>query len=133
MLQEIEGLLKAAADGTRLRLLTLLRDQTLCVCQLVEILGLPQSTISKHLLLLKHAGLVDDEQRGKWTFYSLAGSAAGDLHHGLVRFLTDSLRGDPRLDADRSRVGHPRVMKLAACCPPRPRAARRRRPGSPRP
>jgi ArsR family transcriptional regulator len=133
MLRDIETLLKAAADGTRLRILTLLRDQTLCVCQLVEVLGLPQSTISKHLFLLKHAGLVENEQRGKWTFYSLAASRAGDLRHGFVRLLDASLRDDPRVDADRSRVGHPKVTKLVTCCPPRPPVNRRRRPGAPRP
>lgn len=65
MLQKIETLLKAAADETRLRILTLLGDKPLCVCQLVEVLGLSQSTISKHLFLFKHAGLVENEQRGK--------------------------------------------------------------------
>ncbi len=65
-------LFKALSDETRLRILALLKDGELCVCDLMAILGLPQSTVSRHLAYLRNAGLVDDRRQGVWMFYSLA-------------------------------------------------------------
>jgi len=71
-----ERMLKAVGDRTRLRILALLQQGPLCVCQLVEILGLSQPTVSKHLSTLGAAGLVEDEKRGKWVFYRLPAAPA---------------------------------------------------------
>jgi ArsR family transcriptional regulator len=60
---------KALSDETRLRILALLRDGELCVCDLMAPLGLPQSTISRHLAYLRNAGLVEDRRQGIWMFY----------------------------------------------------------------
>lgn len=70
-LSDMEQLLRALADSNRLRILAVLRSGELCVCQMMAVLGLSQSTVSKHLSVLKEAGLVREEQRGKRTFYSL--------------------------------------------------------------
>lgn len=63
---------KALADESRLRLLMLLRDGELCLCQLVEVIELAPSTLSKHLSLLHAAGLVERRKEGKWHYYRLA-------------------------------------------------------------
>ena len=64
--------LKALADPIRLRLLWLLIDgEEHCVCALVEALGLPQSTISRHLRTLREVDLVRGRRQGTWTHYSL--------------------------------------------------------------
>lgn len=69
MQNEIQ-LFKALSDGTRLRiLLLLLNNGELCVCDLMESLQIPQSTASRHLALLRNAGLVDGERRGTWMYY----------------------------------------------------------------
>lgn len=65
---------KALADETRLRILALLLGGELCVCDLMAILGLPQSTISRHLAYLRNAGWVEDRRQGIWMFYRLADS-----------------------------------------------------------
>ncbi|AMV70459.1 metalloregulator ArsR/SmtB family transcription factor [Desulfuromonas carbonis] len=65
-------LFKALADETRLRILALLREGELCVCDLMAVLNLPQSTVSRHLAYLRNAGLVDDRRQGVWMFYRLA-------------------------------------------------------------
>lgn len=71
MQNEIQ-LFKALSDGTRLRiLLLLLNNGELCVCDLMESLQIPQSTASRHLALLRSAGLVDGERRGTWMYYRL--------------------------------------------------------------
>lgn len=62
--------LSAASDSTRLRLLCLIDAlPDICVCQLMEIMELPQTTISKALGVLKRAGLVEDKRNGQWVRY----------------------------------------------------------------
>lgn len=68
---EFHQLLKAAADPTRLRILNLLGHSPLCVSDLQAVLGLPQSTVSRHLATLRHCGLVVGSRRVTRTIYSL--------------------------------------------------------------
>lgn len=68
----VEGVLKALADGTRLRILTLLRAGEVCVCNIHESLRLPQAKVSRHLAYLRHAGLVEARRDGLWVHYQLA-------------------------------------------------------------
>jgi len=63
--------LKAMAHPTRLMILDLLRDGERCVCEIHAIVGSDLTTVSKHLSVLKSAGLVSDERRGQQVFYTL--------------------------------------------------------------
>lgn len=67
---------KALADETRLRILKLLLGvgEGVCVCELVEALGLPQYRVSRHLGVLRKAGLVVSQRKGTWVYYSPAKS-----------------------------------------------------------
>jgi len=67
---ELADVLKALADENRLRILNLLGDQTLCVCDLEEVLKLNQSNLSRHLAKLKQVGLVSSKKRGLFVYYS---------------------------------------------------------------
>ena len=72
--QQLAGLLKALAEPARLRLVSMLSaamPDPVCVCELVEPLGLSQPTVSHHLKVLADAGIVTREQRGKWAYYRL--------------------------------------------------------------
>lgn len=71
-LATLETLFKALADGTRLRILGLLIDGEICVCDIHESLGLPQPKVSRHLAYLRKAGLVDGRKNGLWVHYRLA-------------------------------------------------------------
>lgn len=62
---------RALADDTRLRILELLQDGERCVCELIDVVGARQSLLSFHLKALKDAGLVQDERRGRWVYYSI--------------------------------------------------------------
>ena len=62
---------RALADRTRLRIVNLLARGSLCVCDIQRILGQPQSSVSRHLALLKAAGLIRDRRDGMRTFYAL--------------------------------------------------------------
>lgn len=65
------GELKSLSDPIRLRIINLLYSGELCVCKIVQVLSLPQSTVSRHLTILKNAGLVDDTKKGQWSYYKL--------------------------------------------------------------
>lgn len=70
------AVLKALAHPTRLFLIEELAKKPHCVCELTEMVGLDISTVSKHLSLLKNAGLVQDKKKGKHVYYSLRMSCA---------------------------------------------------------
>jgi DNA-binding transcriptional ArsR family regulator len=71
-MQDIMDVLKALADETRLRALCALRNGELCVCQLIALLDLSPSTVSKHLSILRSARLVESRKDGRWMYYRLA-------------------------------------------------------------
>ncbi|MCF6178841.1 MAG: metalloregulator ArsR/SmtB family transcription factor [Geopsychrobacter sp.] len=70
---------KTLADETRLRILALLTNGELCVCDLMAALELPQSTVSRHLATLRNADLVEDRRQGVWMYYRLAKSGEKTL------------------------------------------------------
>ncbi|MGQ9496401.1 MAG: ArsR/SmtB family transcription factor [Thermoanaerobaculaceae bacterium] len=65
-------LFRTLGHPARLRLLCLLAQREVCVCQLVEVLGLAFSTVSSHLALLRRVGLVQERKEGRWVYYQLA-------------------------------------------------------------
>lgn len=86
---------KALGDPIRLRLFMLLAEQEeVCVCHLVEALALPQSTISRHLGVLRHAGLVAVRRDGKWVYYRLNGSIALDISAWLLGMENPQMQQD---------------------------------------
>ena len=96
-------LFKALADETRLRILSLLTEGELCVCDLMELLKLPQSTVSRHLAYLKNAGWVEDRRAGVWMYYSIAGGG-NDFQTDLIPLLQRHLVSVPAAAADRERL-----------------------------
>lgn len=92
MIQESE-VFKALADETRLRVLNLFlqSEETLCVCEIVDALKIPQYNVSKHLTVLKHAGLVDVEKEGLWAYYHLRKD--DPKNHALFTYLKGFLTG----------------------------------------
>lgn len=72
VLKNITKVLKALADENRIKILYLLNEKKdLCVCEIREIIGLSQPTISSHLKLLENSGLVTYRKDGKWVNYSI--------------------------------------------------------------
>ena len=86
---ETVQLFKALADETRLRILNLVAHRELCVCHLVEALGLGQSRVSRHLAHLRNAGLVSDRREGAWMYYSLT-EPKGRIHEQVLAMLKRS-------------------------------------------
>ena len=108
-------LFKALSDETRLRILALLGNGELCVCDLMAILDLPQSTVSRHLSYLRNAGLVDDRRRGVWMFYRLA--AGGEaLFRDLLNLLGTHLPDQPQAKKDRRALADFQAEKKPEAC-----------------
>ena len=80
---------KAFSDETRLRILFLLSKRELCVCEIVAVLGVPQGRISRHLAMLKQAGLLSDRRDSTWIYYSMVAPTNG-LTRRLGAYLRDS-------------------------------------------
>lgn len=70
-LEKASMVLKLLGDKTRLSMMKLLEQNDCCVCEFVEIFGISQSAISQHLRKLRDVGLVKEQRRGQWIFYSL--------------------------------------------------------------
>ena len=71
-MRELMAVVKALADENRVRIVLALQPGELCVCQIVELLRLAPSTVSKHMSILEAARLVDRRKQGRWMFYRLA-------------------------------------------------------------
>ena len=107
-MREVLSITNALADESRVRALLALQSAPggeLCVCQIVELLALAPSTVSKHLFLLKAAGLVDARKAGRWMYYRAAGDDAPPPVRATLAWLADSLTNDPRVADDRRRLG----------------------------
>jgi ArsR family transcriptional regulator len=80
---------KALSDPNRVRVVKLLEDRSLCVCEIQQVLGLAQPTVSSHMKILEDAGLVVKERQGTWMIYS----QATDSDSAYVRTMLQQLRG----------------------------------------
>jgi ArsR family transcriptional regulator len=103
-------LFRALADPTRLRLLNLLRDREICVCYLVEILGISQPKISRHLAYLRRAGVAVNRREGRWIHYRLVvpkDRIAASILRATLKHLDES--ADMRREAAKLQF---------ACCTP---------------
>jgi ArsR family transcriptional regulator len=78
-LGEKARLFKALGDEVRLKLLHLVRDQEVCVCDLMAVMGMAQGTLSHHLSVLHQAGLVTARKQGRWNYYQATPLARGPL------------------------------------------------------
>jgi DNA-binding transcriptional ArsR family regulator len=120
-LKGVVGCLKAAGEPSRVRILTVLEEGELCACHLVELLGIAQPTVSRHLSILRTAGLVDERKNGRWVHYRLA--AGGPFHRRMLRAIRDWGEQDPAVAADRERARTFREVPVTEFCT----AVRRRR------
>lgn len=114
-LDAADALFKGFADPTRLRILNVLAAGELCVCDIVEILGVAQPTISRHLAYLRRSGLVSATRDWKFAHYRLA-DAATAVHQRLIGCVAECFRGIAPLDEERARAeARVRARTLAPC------------------
>ncbi|MBF0375656.1 MAG: winged helix-turn-helix transcriptional regulator [Alphaproteobacteria bacterium] len=116
MIETFETVAKAIADPNRVRILKLLECGELCVCQITAVLDLAPATVSKHLAMLKTAGLLQQRRDGKWVYYRRADR---DLNPYAPRFLAlvgASLADDPTTANDRRVLAMVNAVPLRTLC-----------------
>ena len=105
--------MKALSDPNRVRVVKLLQVKELCVCEIKEVLGLAQSTVSKHMKILEDAGLVDKERQGTWMIYSLADGSESAYAETMLTKLPDWLEDDKELDKMRKALPAAAVQRIS--------------------
>lgn len=110
VMREFMNIAKALGDATRIRVLLALRQQELCACQITELFGLAQSTMSKHYYLLRQAGLIDFRKKGRWVYYKRPGKNVSPAVRKALEWVDKSLSDDPRIDEDNLNLR--KILKL---------------------
>ncbi len=103
-MKEFMNVAKAISDESRVRILMFLRGGELCVCQVVDVLDLAPSTVSKHMAILVQAGLLDFRKDGRWRYYRLVGQDAPLSVQKALEWLHVSLDGSPIVREDAKRL-----------------------------
>ena len=112
---KVDLMFRAFSDRTRLRILSMLRPRELCVCDIVEVLGVPQPKASRHLAYLRRAGLVVARREGQWMHYSVA-QPRGAFHGKLLDCLACCFNDVPELARDAKRLGKTACSPAGDCC-----------------
>ena len=113
-MSDVVAFSKALADATRWRILHLVRSEALCVCELADILGMPQSSVSSHVQVIRRAGLLESEKCEKWTYFRVRPSLSKLLrdieksfpHPDPGQLIEDGVNSARRLETRKS-----------SCCP----------------
>jgi DNA-binding transcriptional ArsR family regulator len=93
--REFVVLTRALADESRIKILGMLKASPMCVCQIVHILKLAPSTVSKHLALLQAAGLISGRKKGRWIFYNVDAISSPAARRAL-KYVLESIGGTER-------------------------------------
>jgi len=101
---------KALSDQNRIRMLMALSGGELCVCQITELVGLSPSTVSRHMSILRQAGLAEGRKVGRWVYYKHPDRDVSELVRGTLDWVHSSLAKDPHIQADVKRLRG--VLKL---------------------
>jgi DNA-binding transcriptional ArsR family regulator len=107
---------KALSDPSRVRTLLALKHGELCVCQITELFGLAPSTVSKHLSVLSHAGLVLSRKTERWVYYRLADKTAPVVVREALDWVGKSLAKTDESVGDAGRLDRILKMDLAEIC-----------------
>lgn len=103
-MRELIKVFKAVADRNRLRILKMLEKKKMCVCELSAALGISQPSVSKHLSLLKDAGLVQDERNSQWIDYSLCTEKINQYVPVIQSNIKSWVNDDPVIQQDRKKM-----------------------------
>lgn len=106
--------MKALSDPNRVRVLKLLQTGELCVCEIQKVLGLAQSTVSKHMKILEDVGLVDRKRQGTWMIYSLANGSESEYAKTMLSELCYWLDDDEVLNQMRKALPDAAVLRDCA-------------------
>lgn len=112
---EILNITKALSDENRIRALMMLTGGELCVCQIIEMMQLAPSTVSKHMSILKQAGLVETRKDGRWIYYRLAAAERRGPSE-IIDWLKKNLKDNPVTIEDNKRLKRIKKIKNISQC-----------------
>jgi ArsR family transcriptional regulator len=99
-MREFLKITKALGDKTRVRIFNMLQQRTMCVCEVRAVLGIAQSTTSKHLQILEDAGLVMRSKDGLWVNYDIDKDSRNPFAGAIIDDLKGMFNDDPEVKAD---------------------------------
>jgi len=103
---------RAMADETRWRIVRLVMDRALCVCELADILEMPQSSVSSHVQIIRRAGLLESETCGKWTYFRIIRS-----HLPLLKAILKTFPNSEIHTLDSENAAARLARRESSCCP----------------
>jgi DNA-binding transcriptional ArsR family regulator len=115
-MRDFMAITKALADENRVRMLLALQKQELCLCQIIELVNLAPSTVSKHMSILRAGRLVDARKEGRWMHYRLAGMNSSPIVRGAIEWAQKSLADDPQITSDARRLKQILKMDASRLC-----------------
>ncbi|MES2474391.1 MAG: metalloregulator ArsR/SmtB family transcription factor [Verrucomicrobiota bacterium] len=105
---------RALADPTRWRIVQLVLEDALCVCELADILEMPQSSVSSHVQVIRKAGLLESEKCEKWTYFQIHRDYR-KLVQSLAKFFAAA--DDAVAQGDVTRAIQRLAKRENSCCP----------------
>lgn len=115
-MKEFLAVTKALAEEGRVRALMALGGGELCLCQIIELLKLAPSTVSRHMAVLHQAGLVETRKDGRWIYYRLADQPETPCACTALAMVRDCLATDGRIREDARRLKAIRKMSRDELC-----------------
>jgi ArsR family transcriptional regulator len=115
-MQQFMAITKALSDPNRVRILLALQKGELCVCQITELFGFAPSTISKHLSILHHGGLILSRKSERWVYYRLPGKTVPAVVREALGWVRKSLAKTPEAAADAKKLNQILKTDLAVIC-----------------
>lgn len=107
---------RAVFEKTRLRMLKVLLDREMCVCEIAEVFGLSQPRASQHLRLLRQAGAIDERREGKWVIYSANRETIEAFTRSWLEYQRTPLHEAPEFAAEWAALQSERYRKLREVC-----------------
>jgi ArsR family transcriptional regulator, arsenate/arsenite/antimonite-responsive transcriptional repressor len=115
-MREFMDVTKALSDPHRVRVLLALRRRELCVCQITELFGLAPSTVSKHLSVLHHAGLIQSRKSERWVYFRLPDPTAPVAAREALDWVKKSLGKSGQAIADAKKLNRVLMTDLGEIC-----------------
>lgn len=113
VMEELVTFSRALADPTRWRIIRLVMEDALCVCELAEILDMPQSSVSSHVQVIRKAGLLESEKCEKWTYFRIH-----PHYRKLIQTLATFFAGDAdSFSSDAAKSRERLARRESSCCP----------------
>ena len=113
MKREYVNVFKALSDPNRIRIVKMLSERELCMCEIREMLNLSNSTVSKHLTILRDANLLLDSKDGKWVNFQLNDKSEQKFIRSIITIIKNSFEDDEAIQEDLKKVH--RVNRKKIC------------------